>query len=79
MKVDLDAVEARLGAGPGKPPWRNWWSDMADMGVELRAIRELLFVKENLLACYRHGTRPSEGLLRRLDKAQVAYDRAVGT
>jgi hypothetical protein len=39
-----------------------------------RALRDALNAKEELLACYRVGKRPSEALWKRLEKARQAVE-----
>jgi hypothetical protein len=83
-------VEMRMRARVAMCGYREWEEDKADaifiahartdvpaLVAELRAARDLLADKDDLLVCYRLGEHPSEALLRRLDQHRAAYDKAT--
>lgn len=47
----------------------------ADYERDVRALLARIDAQQGLLACYRIGSRPSEALMKRLDKSKVEEQR----
>ena len=52
--------------------WYSAEKDVDDKDAENKRLKELLEAKDELLVCYRLGRRPTEKLMKKLDRLKAA-------